>query len=234
MTENNLQSQIAAIESNTGDTIPVSQVQELVGAVKDMFGDHFIGTGDNKMGGAIYHEVGELAKFINGAKKELQDVNSGQLASKEIPDASVQLDEIVRMTENATSTIMDQCDKMQGLNATLRDRLLSSEPPIDPDVMAGVDDAMTEAEASITEIYQACNFQDITGQRIQKVVKALQEIERHVLRMVIVFGLTQNEEKLDDNTKAELKQDAELLSGPAVTGQGLNQDDIDDILATLL
>ncbi|MDD9912148.1 MAG: protein phosphatase CheZ [Alphaproteobacteria bacterium] len=229
-----LESQIAAIEATEGDTVPTAQVKELVASVKGMFGDHFNAKqGLNGEDKALYHELGELARFINSAKKELQEVSSSQLTNKEIPDASSQLDAIVHLTEQATGKIMDECERVQSIHQMVRDRLLAAEPPLDPDAMAGVDDAMTDAETSVTHIYEACNFQDITGQRIQKVVKALQEIERQVLRMVVVFGLSHNDE-LDEETKKELEHDVELLSGPALSGQGLDQGDIDDILETLL
>ncbi|MFZ2620002.1 MAG: protein phosphatase CheZ [Alphaproteobacteria bacterium] len=228
-----LQSQIAAIEAVSGDSVPMAQVKELLDSVRGIFGNHFTGT-KSVDGQRMFAELGELAQFINNAKKELKEVNSAQLTGKDIPDASTQLDAIVRMTEQATGRIMDECEKVQGVHQNIRDRLLAMEPPLDPDAMAMVEDLMTEAETSVTHIYEACNFQDITGQRIQKVVKVLQEIERQILRMVVVFGLSQNEEKLDEKQKQELKADAALLAGPAIPGQGLEQDDIDSILSTLL
>jgi chemotaxis protein CheZ len=226
-----LESQIAAIEASKGDSVPIEQVKDLISSVKGMFGDHFKdrATDDD----TLFHELGELAKFINSAKKELREVSSSQLTDKEIPDASSQLDIIVTMTEQATGRIMDECERVQSIHNNIRDRLLAMDPPLDPDAMAGVDDAIIDAETSVTHIYEACNFQDITGQRIQKVVKCLQEIERQVLRMVVVFGLSHNE-SLDEDTKKELEVEAELLTGPAMPGQGLEQDDIDDILETLL
>jgi chemotaxis protein CheZ len=116
----------------------------------------------------------------------------------------------------------------------MRERLINMDPPLEPDALAGVDDAMNEAAASVTHIYEACNFQDITVQRVQKVVKALQEIERQVLRMVVVFGLMENRNNLDAETTAELQEDAVLLNGPQLNGQGLDQDEIDSILSKLL
>ena len=228
-----LEQRIAALESQTSsgqDSVPAQDVIALVAAVKDMFGQE-----SRVNNGNLYHEIGELAKFINTAKKELREVQGTSLAEKEIPHASNQLDAIVQMTEAATGRIMDECESLNTSLETVRDRLLSIDPPIDPDAMSSMDAALTDAAAGITKIFEACNFQDITGQRIQKVVKALQEIERQVLRMVVVFGLAAKEGKLDDATKAELNEDMELLQGPSLPGQGgLEQDDIDDILAKLL
>ena len=39
-----------------------------------------------------------------------------------------------------------------------------------------------------TRIYEACSFQDITGQRITKVVAALKAIEAKVAQIVATFG----------------------------------------------
>ncbi|PIZ31073.1 MAG: hypothetical protein COY40_02975 [Alphaproteobacteria bacterium CG_4_10_14_0_8_um_filter_53_9] len=231
MTDITLEQRIAALEVETGksETIPAKDVADFVSAVKSMFG-----RGD-KLDGNLFHEIGELAKFINNAKKELQEVQGTNLAEKEIPQASNQLDAIVQMTEQATGRIMDECEGLNTNLETMRDVLLSMDPPLDPDALAGIDGAMTEAAAGVTRVFEACNFQDITGQRIQKVVKALHEIERQVLRMVVVFGLAAKEDTLDDTTKAELAEDRHLLEGPSLPGQGgLEQDDIDDILAKLL
>lgn len=228
-----LSQRIALLEaSQKGDMVPAQQVWDLVNAVKEMFGQHADGHGIATS--QLYQELGELAKYINAAKKELQEVKSSNLANEHLPTASNHLDAIVQMTEQATSQIMDECDKLTMFHNDMRERLINMDPPLEPNVLAGVDDGLNEAMTSITHIYEACNFQDITVQRIQKVVKALQEVERQVLRMVVVFGLMENAGKLDDATKAELQEDAALLNGPQLTGQGLEQDDIDAILSKLL
>ena len=228
-----LMERIALLEqSQKGDMIPAEEVWKLLDSVKEMFGEKPDGV--HGQSSQLYHELGELAKFINGAKKELQEVKASNIADEHLPNATNHLDAIVQMTEAATSRIMDECDQVTNAHSTLRDRLMAAEPPIDPNTLASVEDALNEAQAATTHIFEACNFQDITVQRIQKVIKALQEIERQVLRMVVVFGLVENQSKLDEATKQELTEDAALLQGPQLAGQGLEQDDIDAILAKLL
>lgn len=228
-----LSQRIAMLEaSQKGDMVPAEQVWDLVSSIKEMFGQQ--DESGVHSASKLYHELGELAKFINAAKKELQQVKSSDIANQQLPSASNHLDEIVQMTEKATGTIMDECDKLSTFHNDTRERLMNMDPPLDPDALAGVDAGLQEAMTSITHIYEACNFQDITVQRIQKVVKALQEVERQVLRMVVVFGLVENEGKLDAETKKELSEDAALLNGPQLAGQGLEQDDIDAILSKLL
>ena len=52
--------------------------------------------------------------------------------------------------------------------------------------------------------------------------------------MVIVFGLRNKGEGLDETEREALENEAALLNGPQNEGQGLDQDDVDDILAKLL
>jgi chemotaxis protein CheZ len=228
-----LMERIALLEqSHKGDMVPASEVWKLLDSVKEMFGEKVDGV--HGQSSELYKELGELAKFINGAKKELQEVRASNIADEHLPNATNHLDAIVQMTEQATGRIMDECDQVSNFHNDAKERLLAAEPAIDPNTLMGVDDALNQAQTSVTHIYEACNFQDITVQRVQKVVKALQEIERQVLRMVVVFGLVENQSKLDEATKQELTEDAALLQGPQLAGQGLEQDDIDAILAKLL
>ena len=217
------------LENSSEEFVPIEQVRELVRGVKDLFEGNFKGE-DIK----LYGELGDLAHFINGARKDLREFRPNELADKELPDASDQLDAIVAQTENATSKIMDACEQIENQQTRVKDRLLSHEPALDIDIMAGVDDATAEVQKYIADIYESCNFQDLTGQRIMKIVNTLQEIERQVLRMVVVFGLTNKSDELDDDTIKALEDDATLLNGPQLPGQSLEQDDIDDILDKLL
>lgn len=200
-----LSQRIAALEAaQHGDMVPAEQVRELVAAVKEMFGQR-----DEQRAGSnekLYQELGELARYINNAKKELQEVKSSNIADEHLPSATNQLDAIVQMTEQATGKIMDECDRVTMFHNDMRERLINMDPALEPDALAGVDDSMNEAAASVTRIYEACNFQDITVQRVQKVVRALQEIERQVLRMVVVFGLMETKTNLMKQHRQSFKK----------------------------
>lgn len=210
------------------DMVPAKEVWALIDGIKNMFGK------DTSSRSQIFHELGELAMFINDTRKQLTEVSKDHIADKELPDAESQLDAIIKMTEQATGRIMDSCDQLNMFHGDLRERLINMDPPLDPDALAGVDDALTQAQTSVTHIFEACNFQDITGQRIQKVVKLLQDIERKVLKMVVTLGLVEKADKLDESDVETFNADAQLLNGPSIPGQGLEQDDIDAILAKLL
>lgn len=221
---------IADLEAKGEEMVPVGEVKDMLNAVKSLFEGDFSGQDLE-----LFGELGELAKYINRAKKELREFQPQALSEDRLPEASDQLAAIVSTTEAATTRIMDSCDQIDGIHTRVHEKLLCNEPPLDPDVMASVDDAFLEANTSITNIYESCNFQDLTGQRIQKIVETLREVERQVLRMIIVFGLSGDKaQELDEDHKKQLQTEADLLNGPQLPGQSLEQDDIDDILDSLL
>ncbi len=88
----------------------------------------------------------------------------------------------------------------------------------------------------VTAIYEACSFQDITGQRIGKVVGALRQIEFKVEGLLAAFG-DENARARRDHLESELGGregvEGSLLSGPQGQAEVQNQDDIDAVFENL-
>jgi chemotaxis protein CheZ len=81
----------------------------------------------------------------------------------------------------------------------------------------------------VVEIFEACNFQDIAGQRITKVVATLKFIEDHIVNMMEIWGGINALRNFTPAAMAEPRGGARLLNGPkldAETGHA-SQDDID-------
>ncbi|MBK67085.1 MAG: chemotaxis protein CheZ [Rickettsiales bacterium] len=168
--------------------------------------DH--GTGNKQ----LYNELKALAHYIDMAKEELAQLNPANIGSEQIPSATDELDAVIKATEEATSTIMDSCEKIEQIaeefdDGNLKDKLFEN----------------------VTNIYEACGFQDITGQRISKVVKTLAHIEGQVDMIVEILG-----NDLGDAVKEEddREGDEKLLNGPQMQDQAISQDDIDALLAS--
>lgn len=182
------------------------QVRDIIASVMGK-----VGNAQSKPMQHIHDELSALANAIDNMHNEILATRSHDVGGKYIPTATDELDAIIGATEDASATIMDSCEAIQG-------------------VADGVDDA---AKAKIydetTKIFEACSFQDITGQRISKVVKTLREIEDAVDKLLQLFGPTDKEkipEKIDNRT-----EDEKLLNGPQMDGEGVSQDDIDKLLA---
>ena len=113
--------------------------------------------------------------------------------------------------------------------STTADEIMGAAESIEA-IAQGTDSATRAAlEAAATRIYIASSFQDITGQRITKVVKALQAIEAKVLSLSDAYanlGIS--------NEAAARQKDGEdpsiLLNGPMLPADAMGQAAIDALL----
>ncbi|CAA7615837.1 Chemotaxis protein [Candidatus Terasakiella magnetica] len=205
--DRDLELRLDAIRREHGDTVQVDKIGEVVRAMLEtMTGD--ISAGDLR----IYRELESLAQYIHAAKEEIAALRPGEIKNEFIASATDELDAIVGATEAATNEIMDAAESLGSLT-----------PMLDQEVANRLDEITTR-------IFEACTFQDITGQRITKVVKALKDIEDRVESLVKMFGA----EFGDDTTKAGPKEltDQDLLNGPQLPGNATNQADIDALFAS--
>jgi chemotaxis protein CheZ len=96
------------------------------------------------------------------------------------------------------------------------------------EVGAGLDGAQAaKLQDATTRIYEACSFQDITGQRISKIVATLKTIELKVAHIVATFSPNG---PVSVNLPAPPKE-VELLNGPQLPANAMDQADIDRLLA---
>jgi chemotaxis regulatin CheY-phosphate phosphatase CheZ len=82
------------------------------------------------------------------------------------------------------------------------------------------------------------SFQDLVGQRIQRIVRLVKTMELRIEDLIISFGIKIQKHKEDPSrTYEDLSREVEHykseLKGPQSKGEGLDQDGIDDLLASL-
>lgn len=198
------------LQSKQGDRVNTSEVTTIVEAIlATLSGD--LGPSDIR----LYNELEALARFIQSAKAEIASVRPDQINAQDIPQATDELDAVVGATEEATGTILDACEALE--------RLAPEMTPAVADQVSG----------AVTRIYEACNFQDITGQRINKVVKTLKQIEDRVATLLNAFGEERGNQhgRAADRT-APASTDTSLLNGPQLPDEAKRQAEIDAILAS--
>lgn len=165
-------------------------------------------------------EIAQMVRSIGRAKQEIASIKNPTMDEDHMETASKQLEAIVETTETATNSIMTATDDLEDLLAKIR-----SLAPKDDDIPGLVDDA----EAKIIKIIESCSFQDLTGQRINEVVKTIRFIEARILAIIDIWGLEAFQDlpiQPEDEDEADDSEDA-LLNGPALGNQGLSQEDID-------
>jgi chemotaxis protein CheZ len=151
-----------------------------------------------------------LSDHIRITRSEIGALRNGGGDGQMFSTTTDELEEIVTETARATNRIMDAAESVEKVAATL-----AGAP-------AG---ALMDA---VTNIYEASAFQDITGQRITKIVRALQSLEEKLASLATAFG------PLDGGEAApEPQGDAALLNGPQLESKASSQTEIDELFASL-
>ncbi len=163
---------------------------------------------------ALLAEVEELAQTLANARAEIAALDADDINDSHIPSATDELDAIVAHTAVATDIILECCEKLDVLGPTL------------------TGEAEKVVQDVTTRIYEACSFQDITGQRITKIVATLQSIERKVAHIIGVFGQDhQPGAARSAETAADVKPSS-LLNGPQLPAVAMDQSTIDALMAS--
>lgn len=169
----------------------------------------------------LQSELREMAKSITETRADIATLQTDEVSIDKIESATGELDAIVNATENATSSILAAAEELQMISEKLRE--------------AGVDDAFCDdIEMHTTDIFMSCSFQDLTGQRISKVVSTLHFLEQRVNMMIEVWGVDKDGKSeggaLSASARGDKRPDADILAGPAAEGEGFSQDEIDSML----
>jgi len=162
-------------------------------------------------------DIADMHEAIERTKAEIANIKAEGEESNRFVDASHELDAIVTQTEGATQSILEAAEQIQEKAWVLREN--------------GADDAVCDdIDAKATEIFMACSFQDLTGQRTNKVVQVLRYLESRINLMINIWGI----EELDADATAgpvDSRPDAHLLNGPQLAGGGVSQNNVDELMS---
>jgi chemotaxis protein CheZ len=208
-------------------------------------------------------EVKDLALLLAEFRRDLRSrihPDLTEIAQKYIPEATDQLEGIIETTEMAAHRIMDNLERMQETMVKIKEALSSIKTgsavisdngkgsvkiELDPSVVQTLTPLLEYTEAGIkdglsliTDSFVQMSFQDLTGQRIKKIVELVGKMEQKVRKMVISFGIKIAEKEKNPNISEDELNEAvnkkvSELSGPQRSGQGLDQAEIDELLANL-
>jgi chemotaxis protein CheZ len=166
---------------------------------------------------ALLAEFAELGREVARAKSEIAALRVDDVDTSDLNGATDELDAVVSHTATATNEILDCCETLEALQPRL------SGP--DAEALSG----------AVTRIYEACGFQDITGQRIGKVVAALKAVERRVAAVTAAFGpaAMAPPAALPGKPSAPARSEGERLAqGPQLPAAASSQEEIDRLLAS--
>lgn len=184
----------------------------------------------------IYKQISSVSK------EDAQAVASGELFT----EASDQLNEVVKATESAAMNIMDIVEKQLEQTDNTAALLDSLDGKMDATALTQLRENNSKLAADLTSVLTTLSFQDITGQRIKRVMAAMSAIENSVVELYLSSGVAmevaeKNPDKSADMIRAEaqkvvdeygeVRKGDSKLKGPSK--EGVSQKAIDDMLAQL-
>ncbi len=167
----------------------------------------------------IKTELDMIYDAINRTKQEIATLHVTGFRGPEMARVTDELGAVVGGTEQATQTILAAAEEIDQMAGNLAPALRNDH-----------DKALTQdIQDRVIKIFEACNFQDLTGQRISKVVATMKFIEQHIVRMIEIWG---GIDALRDYTPEAISTrdaDEKLCHGPKLeTDAGhASQNDID-------
>jgi chemotaxis protein CheZ len=166
----------------------------------------------------VEDELRSMSLAIEETKAEIAALRPGQPQDDKLTAVTGELDAVVQATEQATNDILaaveriDEIAQKLSLNAGDESERLMAE----------------EIQENTTKMFEACNFQDITGQRITKIVNTFKFVEARINAMIQIWGADAIA-SVGPTTSENEDADAALLNGPQLGDGGINQDDIDKL-----
>jgi len=168
----------------------------------------------------VLSELVGMSDAIARTRREIAQIRPPRQFDQQLTNATEELDQIAEATERATSEILSAAEDIQEVAWTLREQGVATE-------------LCERIDQRAIDIYTACSFQDITGQRTAKVVRALHLIEQRINAMIEIWGVDEIAHRAGDaaqRLERFAQQEAALLDGPQAHGEGLKQDDVDQML----
>ena len=164
-------------------------------------------------------EVLNLIQYIQRLRQEIAGIAQEKDDQTAFDGMADRLDAIVESTAQATDTILAAMEGIDGFVGQLR-----AHPG--PDGIDLLCDGIVERTMKAVE---ACSFQDLTGQRINKIVGSMKFVEERVNAMADLCGREEVQALTDQWELPQQIEDGVALEGPQRAGQGISQDEIDQL-----
>jgi chemotaxis protein CheZ len=164
-------------------------------------------------------ELDLIHDAINRTKQEIAVLHGKSFSGQEMAKVTGELGAVVGGTEEATQQILEAAEAIdEAASALTKSTSASQQSQLSQDI-----------QDRVVSIFEACNFQDLTGQRISKVMATMKFIEHHINAMMEIWGGVDAIKAHAPPIVDERVGDARLLNGPKGlddTGHA-SQNDID-------
>lgn len=164
-------------------------------------------------------ELDLIHDAISRTKREIAVLHGKSFNGDEMAKVNGELGAVVGGTEQATQQILEATEAIDQAASALSKNTSPEQQKI----------LSEEIQERVVSIFEACNFQDLTGQRISKVMSTMKFIEQHINEMMNIWGGVDAIKAHAPAIVDTREGDAKLLNGPKLDGDigHASQDDID-------
>jgi len=164
-------------------------------------------------------ELDLIHDAINRTKREIATLHGKSFDGGEMAKVNGELGAVVGGTEQATQQILEAAEAIDQAATALSKNTSPDQQKL----------LSEEIQERVISIFEACNFQDLTGQRISKVMTTMKFIENHINVMMDIWGGVDALKAHATPIVDAREGDAKLLNGPKSDGDAghASQDDID-------
>lgn len=161
-------------------------------------------------------EIAQMVRMIGRAKIEIASIKHPSENDDRMQLAASELDAIVLASEASTQDILGASEQIEVFV-----RKITGLHPDDEELATLGDEIANE----IIKIFEACNFQDINGQRTNRVIKTIRFIEEKILALINIWGVDAFLD-LPVHSDSAANGDDALMNGPQSENEGITQDEI--------
>jgi chemotaxis protein CheZ len=164
-------------------------------------------------------ELDAIHAAIERTKLEIATVHHSGFRGRQMIRVTGELDAVVQGTLDATDAILTAAETIDRDAQTLEASCKTKQDR----------QSAADIQEQVIKIFEACNFQDLTGQRITKVVSTLAFIEERIIRMMEIWGGIETFQDVAVEAHTSPMGDAALINGPKLAADlgHASQDDID-------
>ncbi len=199
----------------------------------------------------ILSRIGHVTRLLHDSLAELGLDRALEQFSSEIPEARDRLDYVAKLTQESADIVLTATERA----SPLQDEQLSHAQDIEQQLIAfsadpelsesarliaaqtlafvrSVQATSLETKDLILSIMMAQDFQDLTGQMIQRMASLTQTLEKQLAQILLDFTSHRNDSTTNSNTENG------LLNGPQIIREGkldriTTQAQVDELLASL-
>ena len=187
----------------------------------------------------VFQQIGSITRLLHDTMHQLGVMPQLKVAADGIPDARSRLTYIATKTAEAADKVLDTVDAAKAEQHRIAEetRKLAALVVADPvkavasgalmNFVADVENGTAKIDQHLTDIMLAQDFQDLTGQVVQKVVMLTNELEEHLIKLLVQVAPPEQAHKTESM----------VLNGPVVDPNRADvvndQSEVDDLLASL-